>query len=91
MHVLGGRAGAIRSLRFSHDGNFLVAAEPIDYVHLYDAQQYDSCQVINLFGAVAGFAFTPEDQALFIANATNDVGHGIYEFQKINEEPIMYF
>jgi hypothetical protein len=29
--------GAIRSLRFSADGRFLAAAEPADFVHVYDA------------------------------------------------------
>lgn len=28
--------GAIRSLRFSSDGRFLAAAEPADFVHVYD-------------------------------------------------------
>ncbi len=34
--VLQGRMGAIRSLRFSSDGRFLAAAEPADFVHVYD-------------------------------------------------------
>ncbi len=34
--VLRGRVGAIRSLRYSSDGLWLAAAEPMDFVHLYD-------------------------------------------------------
>ena len=35
--LLRGQIGAVRSLRFSADGRFLAAAEPADYVTLYDA------------------------------------------------------
>ena len=36
LHVLRGRMGAIRSLRFSNDGRFLAMAEPADFVHIFD-------------------------------------------------------
>ncbi|CAA6659235.1 unnamed protein product [Spirodela intermedia] len=35
--ALRGNLGAIRSLRFSPDGRFLAAAEPADFVHIFDA------------------------------------------------------
>lgn len=34
--VLEGSMAAIRSLQFSSDGRFLAAAEPADFVHVYD-------------------------------------------------------
>ncbi|KAI9272976.1 WD40-repeat-containing domain protein, partial [Phascolomyces articulosus] len=54
LHVLGGKAGAIRSLQFSSDGKFLIAAEPIDFVHIYDATSFENSQVIDMFGEIAG-------------------------------------
>ncbi|KAI8388175.1 uncharacterized protein BYT42DRAFT_559166 [Radiomyces spectabilis] len=86
LHLLAGSVGAIRSVQFSNDGEFLIAAEPIDYVHLYHTKTFDTEQVINLFGAVAGVALTPDDQALFICNADNDLGCGLYEFQRVEDE-----
>ncbi|KAI9484810.1 WD40-repeat-containing domain protein [Zychaea mexicana] len=54
LHVLGGKAGAIRSLQFSNDGRFLVAAEPIDFVHIYDTKLFENSQVIDMFGEITG-------------------------------------
>lgn len=90
MYVLGSNIGAIRSLHFSHDGQHLAAAEPIDFVHIYETKHFESSQVIDMFGDIAGVSFTPEDQSLYIANADERVG-GIFEFQKIEEDPIFYF
>lgn len=43
-----GRMGAIRSLRFSADGKFLAAAEPADFVHIYDvAAGFSTCQEVG--------------------------------------------
>ncbi|KAL9556746.1 hypothetical protein MBANPS3_001727 [Mucor bainieri] len=90
LHVLGSHVGAIRSLHYSNDGQYLAAAEPIDFVHIYETQTYNSSQVIDMFGDIAGVSFTPEDQSLFIANTDERVG-GIFEFQKVEEDPIFYF
>ncbi|KAL4459152.1 hypothetical protein ABPG75_014017 [Micractinium tetrahymenae] len=66
--LLKAHIGAIRSLRFSPDGRFLAAAEPADYVTLYDAAQgYQRSQVIDLFGELAGITFTPEGDRLYVA------------------------
>ncbi|KAI9361541.1 hypothetical protein BD770DRAFT_441538 [Pilaira anomala] len=74
MYVLGSNVGAIRSLHYSHDGQYLAAAEPIDFVHLYETKHYESSQVIDMFGDIAGVSFTPEDQSLYIANANDKLG-----------------
>ncbi|WIA08841.1 hypothetical protein OEZ85_008262 [Tetradesmus obliquus] len=66
--VLGGSLGAIRSLRFSSDGSCLAAAEPADFVHVYDvASGFSRVQEIDLFGEVAGISFSPDASALFVA------------------------
>ncbi|GAA5814579.1 hypothetical protein MFLAVUS_008078 [Mucor flavus] len=74
MYVLGSNVGAIRSLHYSHDGRYLAAAEPIDFVHIYETNHYESSQVIDMFGDIAGVSFTPEDQSLYIANANDKLG-----------------
>ncbi|ORY94056.1 hypothetical protein BCR43DRAFT_495791 [Syncephalastrum racemosum] len=81
LHVLGAKVGAIRSLQFSRDGRHLIAAEPIDFVHVYDTATFESSQVIDMFGDIAGVALTPDDQALYIANSEERIG-GIFEFQR---------
>lgn len=51
--VVRGRIGAVRSLRFSPDGNFLAMAEPADFVHLLDVKSdFSRSQEIDLFGEV---------------------------------------
>jgi len=67
--VLAGTMGAIRTLRFSCDGAFLAAAEPADFVHVYDvASGFAEVQQIDLFGEVAGISFSPDGaHSLFVA------------------------
>uniref|UniRef100_A0A7S4UEI9 DUF2415 domain-containing protein n=1 Tax=Guillardia theta TaxID=55529 RepID=A0A7S4UEI9_GUITH len=36
--TLGGRLGAIRSLRFTEDGRYMAMAEPADFVHIFDVK-----------------------------------------------------
>ncbi|KAJ3191037.1 hypothetical protein HK101_008158 [Irineochytrium annulatum] len=79
--VLPGVMGAIRSLRFSDDGRYLAAAEPADFVHVYDFRDpgYRS-QVVDFFGEISGVSFTPEDaEALYIGNSDEQYG-SILEF-----------
>lgn len=58
----------IRSLRFSDDGRFLAMAEPADFVHIYDAASgYAKCQEIDLFGEIAGCAFSPDAGTFFVS------------------------
>ncbi|KAI9013734.1 hypothetical protein CLU79DRAFT_768495 [Phycomyces nitens] len=74
LHVLGGMVGSIRSLHYSHDGKYLAAAEHIDFVHIYDASTYETSQVVDMFGDIAGIGFTPEDNSMYIANACEQYG-----------------
>ncbi|KAL0078038.1 hypothetical protein J3Q64DRAFT_1872827, partial [Phycomyces blakesleeanus] len=92
LHLLGGNIGAIRSLQYSSDGKYMVAAEHIDYIHVYDAKNdYRSSQVINLFGSIAGVSLTPDGQSLFVANSEDeDIGRGIYEFQRARDPAPFY-
>jgi WD40 repeat protein len=62
--------GAIRSLRFSDDGRFLAAAEPADFVHVYDAANgFNSVQTLDHFGETAGISFSPDCETLFVGVA----------------------
>ncbi|KAI8372724.1 WD40-repeat-containing domain protein [Radiomyces spectabilis] len=81
LHVLGAKIGAVRSLHFSNNGKYLAAAEPIDFVHIYETSTFTSSQVIDMFGDIAGIAFTPDDESFYIANTDDRVG-GLFEFQR---------
>ncbi|KAI7851730.1 WD40-repeat-containing domain protein [Circinella umbellata] len=99
LHVLSGKAGGIRSLQFSSDGKFLIAAEPIDFVHIYDTKSFENSQVIDMFGEIAGVALTPEDQSLYIATAEERIYipnseyrlGGIFKFQKDENDSMAFY
>eukprot|EP00741_Cyanophora_paradoxa_P003466 tig00000711_g3366.t2 len=79
---LEGRMGAIRSLRFTPDGRFLAAAEPADFVHIYDsASGYVREQEIDVFGEIAGISFTPDGGSLFTGIADRTYG-SLLEFER---------
>lgn len=65
--VLRGKLGAVRSIRFSSDGQFLVAAEPADFVHIYNTKaNYKMEQEIDFFGEISGVALSPDDESLYV-------------------------
>ncbi|XP_006660248.1 uncharacterized WD repeat-containing protein C2A9.03 isoform X1 [Oryza brachyantha] len=65
--VLGGNMGAIRSIRYTSDGQFLAMAEPADFVHIFDAGSgYHRKQEVDFFGEIAGISFSPDTEALLI-------------------------
>lgn len=65
--VLKGNLGAVRSIRFSSDGQFMVVAEPADFVHVYDTKaDYKMRQEIDFFGEISGVSLSPDDEALYI-------------------------
>ncbi|KAJ3096124.1 hypothetical protein HDU97_006203 [Phlyctochytrium planicorne] len=81
--VLPGTYGAIRSLRFTDDGKYLAAAEPSDFVHIYDVTDPGyRCQVIDFFGDISGISFSPDGaESFFIGNS--DITYGsVCEFKR---------
>ncbi|CAN4095035.1 unnamed protein product [Withania somnifera] len=65
--VLKGNMGAVRSIRYSSDGRFLVVAEPADFVHIYNAEgEYNKRQEIDMFGEISGVSLSPDDESLYI-------------------------
>jgi WD40 repeat protein len=73
-----------RILRFSPVGSgprVLVSAEADDYVNIYDAQTYESRQLLDFFGSTAGISMTADGSSLFVANSDVDFG-GIMEFER---------
>lgn len=65
--VLKGNLGAIRSIRFSSDGQYMAMSEPADFVHIYDTNTgYSKKQEIDFFGEISGFSFSPDTESLFI-------------------------
>ncbi|XP_076886991.1 putative WD repeat-containing protein C2A9.03 isoform X2 [Bidens hawaiensis] len=65
--VLKGNMGAVRSVRFSSDGQFLVVAEPADFVHVYNTKlNYEKRQEIDFFGEISGVSVSPDDESLYI-------------------------
>ena len=73
-----------RSLQFSPLGSgkrVLVLAEPADFVHIVDAQTFESKQTIDFFGEVSGISMPPDGSKLYIANADAKYG-GLMEFAR---------
>ncbi|CAA7025367.1 unnamed protein product [Microthlaspi erraticum] len=65
--VLKGNLGAIRSIRFSSDGQYMAMSEPADFVHIYDTNTgYSKKQEIDFFGEISGISFSPDTESLFI-------------------------
>ncbi|KAG6495350.1 hypothetical protein ZIOFF_043153 [Zingiber officinale] len=73
--VLRGNLGAIRSIRFTSDRQFMAMAEPIDFVHIFDASSgYIQQQEVNFFGEISGMSFSPNTESLFIGIWDNSYG-----------------
>ncbi|BBG93490.1 hypothetical protein Prudu_001518 [Prunus dulcis] len=65
--VLKNNLGAARSIRFSSDGQFMVVAEPADFVHIYSTKaDYKVRQEIDFFGEISGVSVSPDDESLYI-------------------------
>ncbi|KAI4371600.1 hypothetical protein MLD38_009929 [Melastoma candidum] len=65
--VLKGNLGAIRSIHYTSDGQFMSMAEPADFVHVYDTKSgYEKEQEIDFFGEISGVSFSPDTESLFI-------------------------
>ncbi|KAK9793719.1 hypothetical protein WJX73_009911 [Symbiochloris irregularis] len=87
--LLKGSMAAVRSIRFSADGRYCAAAEAGDFVHILDvASGFRKCQEIDLFGEVAGVAFSPDASTMFIGIA--DVTYSSmlqYNHHKLRRKP----
>lgn len=73
-----------RSLRFSPVGGgkrVLVAVESDDFVNVIDAESFQSKQVLDFFGTVAGVSFTPDGSSLFVMNSDATFG-GLMEYER---------
>ncbi|XP_057794566.1 uncharacterized WD repeat-containing protein C2A9.03-like isoform X1 [Salvia miltiorrhiza] len=82
VHVLKGRMGAIRAIRFTSDGRFMAMAEPADFVHVFDTRSdYAAGQEIDLFGEIAGISFSPDAEALFVGVSDRTYG-SLLEFNR---------
>lgn len=67
VEVLKGNLGAVRSIRYSADGQFMVVAEPADFVHIYSTKaDYKKRQELDFFGEISGVSLSPDDESLFI-------------------------
>lgn len=85
--LLRANIGAVRALRFSPDGRQLAAAEAADYVAIYDVTSgYRGCQSLDVFGEIAGIAFSPAGDKLWAALA--DLHYAsVVQLDKIREKP----
>ncbi|XP_009109176.1 uncharacterized WD repeat-containing protein C2A9.03 [Brassica rapa] len=65
--VLKGNLGAIRSIKFTSDGQYMAMAEAADFVHIYNTKTgYMKEQEIDFFGEISGISFSPDTESLFI-------------------------
>ncbi|KAJ6832335.1 putative WD repeat-containing protein-like [Iris pallida] len=65
--VFRGNIGAIRSIRFTSDGQFMAMAEPADFVHIFDVGGgYKKRQELDFFGEISGMSFSPDTEALYV-------------------------
>lgn len=65
--ILKGKLGAVRSIKFSSDGQYMVMAEPADFVHVYSTgKDYEERQEIDFFGEISGVSLSPDDESLYI-------------------------
>ncbi|XP_022773159.1 uncharacterized WD repeat-containing protein C2A9.03-like isoform X1 [Durio zibethinus] len=80
--ILKGIMGAIRAVKFTSDGRFLVMAEPADFVHIFDTKSgYVNYQEIDIFGEIAGISFSPDTESLFVGVADRTYG-SLLEFNR---------
>lgn len=93
LHVFKTKLGkAIRSMQFDSSGRFLVFAEEMDYISIYDVQsQFKDGQVISMWGEISGLGITDGadgiGQTITIGNFDRTVG-GIFQFQRDVPGPI---
>jgi len=82
---------AVRSIRFSPDGQYIAFSEPGDFVHVHSMNNLNSGSVEDFFGEICGIDFAPDSQSLFIGLSDQRYG-GLVELERQNapqtvEEP----
>ncbi|KAG6743454.1 hypothetical protein POTOM_052146 [Populus tomentosa] len=63
--VLKGNLGAIRSTRFTSDGQFMAMEEPADFC-MCMIRRFEKEQEIDFFGEISVVSFSPDTESLFI-------------------------
>ena len=91
LHAIPMESASCRSLCYSPVGGgkrTLVAAQAADRVSIINAQTYQSKQMLDFFGEVAGTSFLPDGSGLFVSVADPDFG-GILEYKRVENEASM--
>ena len=84
-HTITAEMAPFRRVSFSPDGSLLALMEADDFVHLYSTQKsFSEGQIVDFFGEIAGVAWDPEGDVLYVGCAGMENG-GIMEF-KVNSE-----
>lgn len=76
--------GGVRTLKFSPAGGgkrVLVMAESADFVHVVDADTFDSKQSFDLFAEIGGISFLPDGSQFFVLGCDEGVG-GLMAFER---------
>lgn len=77
VNVLKGSLGSVFNLKYSTNGKYLVCAESVDFLNVYDTGNIKERQVLDFFGDISGFGFNEADDqnlSLFLAIADNNYG-----------------
>jgi hypothetical protein len=64
-------------------------AETTDYIHIYDVNEdFNHCQIIDLFGEISGIDISSDDSNLFIG--VQDINHGcLLDYKRIEQTGIL--
>ncbi|KAJ2713433.1 hypothetical protein H4R19_002255 [Coemansia spiralis] len=82
--TLCGYIGAMRIVKFSPCGRYLLASEPADCVHIYDVATFDRAQDIEFLGEVAGATFSPDANCMFLAISDAVHADGLVEYTSLS-------
>ncbi|KAJ2664300.1 hypothetical protein IW148_002124 [Coemansia sp. RSA 1199] len=83
--VVCGNIGAMRVVRFSTCGRFLLAAEAADYVHVYETPTFECAQQVEFMGEVAGATFSPDANCMFVGISDAVHADTLAEFTRISD------
>lgn len=86
---LGSQMSAVTNLCFSPLGESLAVTEQADFVQLFDTKLFNTSQVIDFFGEIAGTAYSSSGDSLFIGVDDPMLG-GILEFRRPLQHPLSF-